>query len=242
MKTIRVMGLRRSGNHAIINWILANYNNGNSVDSVFNNNLHYRSLIFTNINKDIYFFNGCLDDPYRSIKNMINFEKTNLLLHSYEDQSFSYIINNSLNKYVHQEDDIVNIIVLRDPVNMCASRYKHVDHSVHTQVNEYYINLWISYAEEALNITNNMKNKIVILYNKWVTDKDYRNEIAKKMKMINYDNTQQVSICGGGSSFVGMNLDEPENYINRYKNVELPNDIIKLLNSDKVTNLVNKLF
>lgn len=242
MRTIRIIGMRRSGNHAIINWLASNFNNGNPVDTFYNKSMGLRLPVFTNNERDIFFINGCKEDPYWDTPELKKSQSFKLMIHSYEDRDFSYILHYSYNKLSNSEDNILNIIIMRDPLNLFASRQQHPESNRWLIVDEDHINLWVKYAEEALNITNNIQNKLVILYNKWLTDKNYRDSIAKIIGTPNFDNTEQVSICGDGSSFIGLQLDKVENYLQRYKMVEFPDHILNLLNSDKVTMLSDQLF
>jgi hypothetical protein len=246
MKTLRVMGMRRSGNHAIINWLLANFNNGKEVIERYKTNCSIINdstyvPIFINSNASIVFFNSCVEDPFWGIKSDFDLSNLNLIIHSYEDKLFSYIEEHSYNKCNNLEENIINIIILRDPYNMFASRQKYID-NYWTKVDLLHIDMWIAYAEEALNINNNINNKIIILYNKWLTDKDYRDDIANKLGVYNFDNTRIVSTCGNGSSFVGVKLDEVQNYLERYKSVKLSDEVDDMLNNDRVKSLVNQLF
>lgn len=244
MKTFRVLGMRRSGNHAIINWLLSNYNNGICITETYQDESSEKDAyvpIFTN-NKNILFFNSCVEDPFWNIKDCIEFENYSLILHSYEDKQFEYILEHSYNNCFNDEKDITNIIILRDPFNTFASRFKYENSDLFTKVDEFHVNLWIEYAEEALNITNYFDNKLIILYNEWLTNKNYRDDISKKLGIYNYDNIYDVSKCGNGSSFIGQNLDTVDNYLNRYKIIDLPQDIKNLLNTDKILDLTHKIF
>ena len=248
MLTIRVIGMRRSGNHAIIHWLLANYNNGLPVKNHYDTNIKHKATILTN-NIDILFFNNCQISPFWSIFSKLTCEidilNYKLILHSYEDQLLEHIKECSYNQCFDKENDIINIIIIRDPLNTFASRVQHIHNNIQnntlTKVDEYHINLWCSYVEEALNITNHFKNKIFIYYDKWLIDKNYRNYIANQLSVYNFDNITYVSFCGNGSSFIGQQLDQPQNYLERYKLIKFSDEILPLLTSDKIRYFTNKI-
>lgn len=211
--TITVLGLRRSGNHAIINWIIANYNNNRLLDHIY----HPKATILTNSTKDIIFFNNCQKSPYFNLPPPNN---TKLIIHSYEDKTLEYV------KEYGPKSPSFTIIIIRDILNTFASRLKY--NSPLTPVDEYHIDLWESYK----GANRVFPKALFISYDKWLMDKEYRDEIAKFMEIPNYDNVESVSFCGNGSSFIGMKLEEDkEKYLTRYKGITFPPDIEKKLNS-----------
>ena len=131
-----------------------------------------------------------------------------------------------------------NIILLRDIINLFASRIKF--NKPWIKSDEKYVNMWIKYAKECCNETNNLNNKIIIIYNKWLIDKNYRDEICRKLGVKNLD---IINYVGRNSSFIGQNLEEiKENYIERYKIIDFPKETKQLLNNEEVIRLMKKIF
>jgi len=208
MNTIDIYTLCRSGNHAIIFWILENLGG-------INKKIH--NCCYWNDVTKIFFYNNCNHIKYNIVK------QYNYLIRSYED-----IYNNKTNNNI-------KVIIIRDFLNLLASRIKK--YGVNLGLNSSYIQnynvlkeMWKNHCKE---ITTN--NKVIgILYNKWLLDKNYRDNISNKLNIVNkYDNTNIVSTIGEGSSFCGINLEKvKEAYLQRYKLVNIPINIINDIKQD----------
>lgn len=187
-KEIRFVGLRRSGNHAIINWILKQSE---------------QPVLFYN---NVYPNNPFCKYPE---KGSLNYSEYALRLYSLEDRVLPTIASKKVypQKKVSNDSVIeekIDVLILRDPFNLFASRLK-------TSRNKplYYSSgleiqhLYLTYLKEYLGITNFLNNKkVCINYNKWKDSEEYRKLIAKQLK-INFTDKglQEVSSIGGGSSF-----------------------------------------
>lgn len=203
-KEMRVLGLRRSGNHAIIHWMekqeTGNVRHLNNIR--VNRNPYrekYEDLLRKNKTKDIEWWR-------QEAKGF--FEKKDCLIHSYEDYSLEQITNPVFelkhDLYFGKSQDKYDILILRDPFNLLASRIKKNYRGVNDK-NKTDIDVWIDYAKEYLGETNLLKNqKICINYNQWFADVDYRREIASQLNLEFSDTgINTVSRRGDGSSFEG---------------------------------------
>ena len=194
-KTIKINGLCRSGNHAIIFWIL---NNISEVEDVGNE--YYASKN----NKKICFLNNVSRIRYN-----VNSNEYEIVLKSYED--------------VYIKDCFY---IIRDFLNLISSRYKKFGNQLGTNI--YYL----TNIEDIIRIWKKMilsDNKII--YNKWIYDKNYRDEIGKIIQIENFnDKTDYVSNHGEGSSFIGIKKDSSENYESRYEKIKLPIFVIEKIN------------
>lgn len=200
---INFFGLKRSGNHAIINWLK------------YNIPRKYRESEFLHINNayDIY------EDPPKIVElenlKSIDNERTYLSIISYEDVDLTDITKTPLYK---NQDKILpgsirkNILLLRDPFNLFASRLKMLrdmkKQGVKNPIQKVAWNkvktLWKQYAREFLGKTSFLgKDKIIVNYDLWIVDKKYRNKLLwKNFSRINKDiNIDNVLPHGGGSSF-----------------------------------------
>ncbi len=206
-KEIRVVGLKRSGNHAIINWIRKQF----PEYILFLNNI------------------PCGTNPYRSLSQhyhtehlkqqaLGNFTYKECLIYSHEDYSLEQVVNpefeNNHDLYIGKSAIRYDLIILRDPFNMVASRLNSQKQGITSfarvkAANKTYIDLWIEYAREYLGETNYLENnKLCINYNQWFLSQDYRREIADKLQIDFTDRgIDEVKSQGGGSSFDGRNLD-----------------------------------
>lgn len=195
-KEIRFVGLRRSGNHAIINWILKQSE---------------QPVLFYN---NVYPNNPFCKYPE---KGSLNYSEYALRLYSLEDRVLPTIASNKVypQKTVFNDsviDERIDVLILRDPFNLFASRLK-TSSKYNRNKPLYYSggleiqHLYLTYLKEYLGITNFLNNKkVCINYNKWKDSEEYRKLIASQLK-INFTDKglQEVSSIGGGSSFDQLN-------------------------------------
>lgn len=200
MKEIRFFAMMRSGQHAIINWLLAQL----PEHSFVNDPLH----------------------PINWIHGKAKFSKPDdlFLVYNVEDRFILSGIKECEEKlYDHSEErdgEIINVLILRDPFNMFASRYSRetnrkkltTGEKQHEEIMECSwsplegwtskkaVECWKSHAKE---IASPTVINLIINYNQWVLNEDYRQSLAKffgvEFNDVNY-NIQAV-VQGEGSSF-----------------------------------------
>lgn len=220
-KVYNVSTLCRSGNHAIIFWMM---NNIAKYTKFINGCVYY------NPEESIYFYNNCNHINYTFIDDF------NYMIKSYEDAPYE--------KVKDRMNDGKKIIILRDFMNMLASRFKKYNTSLgfdHTYLQkiEDIIYAWKTLAKESL--LN--EDIIFILYNRWLVDEEYRNDISDMLDIENKnDDTTYVSHIGEGSSFCGLKREHSKiNYVDRYKHIKIPDSILNIVKADKELYLLNKL-
>ena len=221
-KEIRVVGLRRSGNHAIITWIRR----------------HYPEYIYHLNNIPVK------QNPYRFLAEHFpkdnlkqeakgNFTHKNCLIYSYENGALENIADPIFEAkhdiYLGKSRTRTDVLILRDPFNMFASmlaggektnsklRYMRIRKS-EKNISQ----LWLDYAKEFLGETSYLKNnKLVINYNKWCLEENYRKQISKQLNLEFSDaGFNIVKNIGGGSSFDGTKFSgesEKMDLMNRWK-------------------------
>jgi len=207
---INFCGLCRSGNHPIIFWLLSNIAPPEKLNKE-------KQIWHDPVSNKYVFINNVNNLLRSSIDFSTNYKK---LIYSFED---IYLIEN--NTYY----------ICRDFLNMMASRIKKWPPfgSNYAGSLQNVMNIWINH--------NTHGSPYAIYYNKWLTDKDYRDEVASRFGLENNDtNFSQVSDIGEGSSFVGEKLDEKENYMKRYKNVEFHPMVKSLILNNKELIRINK--
>ena len=225
-KEIRVVGLRRSGNHALMNWIRKQC----SSNIIYINNVHiyanpYREVYEDQLDKakDSSLIGWRTDDiDFWRRESRGQFSKKDYLLYSYEDQPIDRLADKRFERkhdlYLGKSEMRYDLILMRDPFNLFASRLRA---SQRKNDNSHYLDfmkvksskvslarLWIDYAKEYLNETNYLSNmKIPVNYNMWVLDKTYRQNIAESLGL-DFSDTgfDEVMTNGGGSSFDGVSL------------------------------------
>jgi hypothetical protein len=211
-KILHINGLCRSGNHAIIFWIMHNLTNL-QIDKINSNTYHSKD-------RNVFFQNDT-----KKYVTKEDFLKYKYLIKSYED--------------IFLSQDNMNYIV-RDFLNMISSRYKNWNDDLGPYKNdkrfsEKYRQFFYSIEEICHCWKQMIKENRKIIYNKWVIDKSYRDEISKNLFDIDNinDNTSYVSFLGKGSSFDGMKLQTDKNiYLNRFSQIKLPDYIINYIKKD----------
>jgi hypothetical protein len=104
---------------------------------------------------------------------------------------------------VGDSSKLFNILVLRDPFNMLASRW-HKPGPVLPLDDSEFLDTWEIYAEEYLGITHFIKSKIAVNYNLWFSSIDYRKQLSAQFGLSFTDaglNVVPKSTAGYGSSF-----------------------------------------
>ncbi len=245
-KEIRIAGLRRTGNHAVTTWIkeqIEDYwyiNNINAKENPFRYKYQNLSRYFPQHKWTI--------EHYKKEAKILTPKK--YLLYSYEDYPLSEIFHQDFEKkhdlYLGKSKKRYDLLILRDPFNLFASRFKKDMMNVHDP-NGDFVEYWLDYAKEFLGETNYLKhNKICINYNIWNKDRDYREEIALKLGLEFTDKGfNTVSKAAGGSSFDGQNLNGKANLMdvdNRWKHFINNPLYIKIFENQAILEYSEKIF
>lgn len=235
---IRVIGLMRNGNHAIIEWIMDQYK-GKPI------------CFLNNIPHGIY--DPFLIERKRKLKEIsanLNLEelrrcKKHLLLYSYEDSSSLKKLNLNILESVNQtsgskefrnfigkSDCFFDIYILRDPLNAFASRLKMLyDNAPGLRDIKSIAEQWKIIAKKALEIDESSPNEIFINYNTWCSDSNYRRELSKRLGGEYSESTlYNIPNYGGGSSFMGASE-------KKISLSQLFKQRVKILNLKRILNL-----
>src|SRR3954469_1315265 len=179
-REIRLAALRRSGSHAVVHWLLAQ--------------LPGRGV----------FLNSCKpgENPYSScyrgdsvVRPAGHFdldrapEPKDFLLYNYEDRELSIVFSDAFDaahdRWVGASGRPFDLLVLRDPWNNLASLLRWARGSVHPISLDSVakaVRLWKGYAREVLGKTTHLRHTPTpVLYNRWVTDPGYREELAGRL-------------------------------------------------------------
>jgi len=222
MNKIINFGMMRGGQHAYILWII-------------NNQLDNSVLYYNNI-RDI----TNLDDRLISKSDIRIKDISSKLVNNFSDNhrieiySFeSHLLNYDKIKKIEIELDSTKnyySVIIRNPYNNFASLLKYIENGGDSKYIKFlvdnedeFINIWLSLAYFIF------KNKCVsILFEKFISDKNYRLKISKLLNLQITNNTLLQSNFGGGSSFNNKNYNE--RYIIYKKNLKM----IKLLNNNHI--------
>jgi len=225
--------LKRSGSHAVINWILNH----------FNSYIHYNNCFVKN--KKIYVNNN------NEIRKKGSDFKISIL--SFEDRPvlLNAEFNSDFNCVLELNPKINNILLLRDAYNTYASRYQkklkpdpkmNLWNEIWTNYNDK--ELWICYAKEYLKPSFFNKELIKINFNDWFSKKEYRKKISKKFNAKHSDKGLEImSNDGGGSSFDQMkyqNKSQKMKVLERYKQLMFNKDFFETIICDEQLKFYNK--
>lgn len=160
-KMMRVVGMARSGIHAVSEWLRMSHAEM-GYDTQFDNLL---PLERPNDIARLFPVSGDKSEPF-------------LWMIEHEDQML--IDLPTLSPKLHNSFEFYDVMIIRDVFNTMASRKKHNEKWAARRS----IQLWKTYAFEALNKTNFLgPNKKVINFNKWHAKPyigSYREEVAKE--------------------------------------------------------------
>jgi hypothetical protein len=210
---ICVVALRRSGHHAIVEWLLRQ------------------------LHGDGCFLNDCRADSSPFIRNKgarvtgrVNLEeerpgsftRKDYLVHNYENRSLSKIFSRSR---LEQWDELVgtsrrrvHLLILRDPFNNFAGLVRrgegHTPGDTLTYSPETIlrgVELWKRYAREFVGLTDFIpREKIGVTYNAWFADRAERKSLADALQLdFTDEGIEKVAAWGPsrGSSFDGFSFD-----------------------------------
>lgn len=144
-------------------------------------------------------------------------------LYFYNDNThYNYKLDKEHNTEIRNYEDCLpppspgKIVVIRDFLNTLSSRLNH--QFLTTDLAEF-INLWKEFARLAIT----SKDHTFVLYNRWLVDKSYRDEISEKIGIPNlHDNINYVNHNAGSSSFSANRREHDVNsYLTRYKQMNL---------------------
>ncbi|MFW6130382.1 MAG: hypothetical protein ACOC56_04285 [Atribacterota bacterium] len=240
-----VFAPRRSGHHAIIKWLI------NGLDQEGFKSYHINDIAICS-----FPYHDCAvrsmikehkNDRWKKIHNRID----NLIL-NYEDKDLALLKDRPL---INKKDDLgsfrkeYNIIVIRDPFNNIASKFKYCENTKNNKNNRVMwidiIERWKIHAREAATITNYLNKKIIINYNKWFTSEKYRKRISSIFHFDGAAPMLSMSRSGRGSSFDQFKFDNEANkmcVLERWKEYQNNIGYILMINDSELVHLYKKLF
>lgn len=231
----RIFGLRRSGNHAIIAWILSAFED-NSV-YYFNDVLHDYDKLYNTM------MISCDDEKMgnagcKLVQNPKWNEHKRCIIQTYEDCPLTII--NEIDKQNIPAKYRFNILILRDIHNLVASRLElYRNGSIFTEVTQDLLSLWNDHAKEFLqpNTIN-----VCINYNKWNHDKIYRNNIAQQLNIQPREELKLTLRFGNLNDTTGSSFTDGKLYNVRWHKYKNDPEFIQLLGDNRLFNIAAKIF
>lgn len=206
---MRVVGMSRSGNHAIIDWILAQSPGAtcflNCAEPGTNPFRTRRPLDARGIGHRTTIAGF---DPEAEAAR--RWSPKDLLLHSYED-TFLGPFGRGDAEAAHEANvgrssRRIDVLVLRDPYNLFASRRASGYGGVRPATA---VRIWCQHAREFLGERRHLANeRVMVSFNRWATEPIYRSALAGALGLQHdADAGRSVARCAGGSSFDGTAFD-----------------------------------
>ena len=246
MSLLVLLGVRRSGNHAIIGWIYG------MLEGQY---VHFNDLKMVNLDRQKY--DQHLTDenidrqnrPFFKDHHFAQFNAHENLLLSLENRQ----VKPTAEKLVAFKD--VNpkiVVIMRHPFNMIASVYQFMktnrrlgNQGIRKSMVEYR-ELWKDHAREITNQTNyfadNGLEYVFVLFDRWHVDKQYRQELAQKMGLKYNERNKDKIIRYGNSSFnQGQRNAQKLDVLNRYQLFEDDQLFQELINDDELKKLWEKI-
>jgi hypothetical protein len=137
------------------------------------------------------------------------------------------------------------IIILRDFLNHWTS-VVFADFLTQPDLVDY-ITRWKAYARGIPEtpsglVAERFPKALTVLYNRWLVDKNYRDEVARKLNIPNTsDDMTYIDSLSGKSSFIGVKTEpDKQQYFNRYKRLKLDKFQLETLTRDEELVQLNK--
>jgi hypothetical protein len=206
---IHLLGINRSGIHAITYWIMGHFNpEPMKLRRVSNFDTNFKWTEYHNMSPKMVSAEKSGDIQHKAC-----------LFFTHEDQHLKGFGKNlrrmkDRNKskvgteFCHGRSEKVQVVyVLRDPLNHFASiMQKHLikdKKGKELPPQKRIVSLWVEFAREAIGETKHLPSSAVLInYNRWFTDQDYRMNLSSKLGLQFTDVwLNKVSQHGKGSSF-----------------------------------------
>ena len=227
-RLVRLLGIQRSGNHAIVGWLL--------------NNLEGK-VIFCN---DLSLGQHPRNAPMKELR----WRKGGAtVIVSYEDYQHEELGLLEVPEWYGSTSSVHDVLILRDPFNLFASHYawrfpqgeKFRGDKSHRQK---IIDLWKNNARSFLQFVEQGDSKVLcISYNRWLTDSDYRVVLSSSLGMDNASRSNEVMDFGGGSSFEGTgSSDGNRKYLQRFLSLSDNEDFKSIFLDREIVTLSERIF
>ncbi|HET7313646.1 hypothetical protein [Salinisphaera sp.] len=239
---LRIVGMSRSGNHAIINWIMAQLPGRfcflNCAEPKFNPFESARTLMHGRP----YIANYDTFDIEAERRG--DFSRKDYLLHSYED-CFLGLLNNrrfaqAHDRWVGASRQRIDVLILRDPFNLFASRRKAGIGGVTTRIGQ---RIWKQHAREFLGLRRYLNDPLVAInYNAWTGNPAYRRDLAARLGLAFTDaGAHATPVFAPGSAFDAPDDADRRRLLQRWRHYAEDSDYRELFDGEMV-GLARRLF
>lgn len=189
---IRIIAMRRSGHHAIVNWVRKQIPGRHC----FLNDCVVGRNPFAGCNRLNSVVKGWVGEHgYLDWESEIGgrHAKKGALIRNYEDADPEELVRSGTNRreeeWLGRSKRSVTILLLRDPFNLMASRLKWLQGGrgrslIGLDTSRF---LWKDHAREFLGETDWLEDKICLSYNEWHLSREYRDRLSRLIGFENLD-------------------------------------------------------
>jgi hypothetical protein len=212
---LKVLGMRRSGNHAVLTWIMRAAEAGfPKAEHVFLNNCkpaenEYR--LQSDYRRPVY-----SEEEYRRIRVRRNrtYLPVGLLMRSFEDYDRAAWREPEDQAFYGRCRTQFRAIILRDPLNLFASRLKAG--YINSKSRLSLIDLYLDHVA----CLDGDDDAFPIFYNRWLLSEEYRADLLDRLGLPAFDGHDSTAVSfGPGSSFQGRGAElRTEDLLRRWTN------------------------
>ena len=252
---VRVLAMRRSGHHAVVNWMIENASGW----SCFLNDPHLQGSPYLTCRQSASVLPVSSSPAKRLLwraERKGYRVKKDILLHNYEDVGVSAFAASDIversEELVGRSGKTINAILVRDPFNLFASRMKWFQGQQKTGLvgdPKEWGTLWKDHAKEAVGETEHLQNKLFISYNDWFISGRYREALCERIGLPFTDAGRDTVARHGptlwGDSFDGLKYDgraTEMNVLERWKRFEHDAAYRSLFRDSELVELSHALF
>ena len=225
---ISFYGMRRSGNHAVAEWLLRCLSQCDERVNVQLKLVAYGNSCYVNaINQ----YSSSME--LRADLQFVALTYENILI-THEDVSTCFST-----KYTH---GLKKIVVIRDIRDLVASRLKSMSKALkknqhYFQIDDKFFSRWLEHASAQA------KNKIVLIkFEEWVSSAEYQEQICDELGVKNFRCPSTVTNHGGGSSFSGKEkVPTSSELSSRRHQIDIPEYIQARINSSDIKDALERL-
>ncbi|GAA5520556.1 hypothetical protein LQ318_02410 [Aliifodinibius salicampi] len=226
-----VIGMRRSGNHAFINWLT------NALEEQYASlKPKIDNLYITSTGKTVFLDEVNIKSGKRFLSVLWNnrelIKNCQYLIISAEDCGPNYN-NFRIPKWNEA------IYIKRSVLNVVASRLRYLQKKASEGIGYSEHNVDVSFFETLLEWHSIPENFKVWEYEKWIVSKEYRLNFLQQLEL-KVDIIPTMSSQGGGSSFSGQEKPSTVEALSRYEQVNFSPPIINLVTDVKYQKLLNQ--
>lgn len=246
---IRVHGLQRSGNHAILHWIACQcpgvallLNDVRPGSNPFESMEEYVEYRGGSVFRSVYLWED--DSEFHAADAP---RERDILIYSYEDRELTPGDREQARSWLGPSRKFIDLLIIRDPLNFFASRLASWNRLTGIKDRRALLDLWKRYAAESLSpAALSRSSPVTANFSLWAASRAYRRTLAQSLGLKFSDRgfNEMVRI-GPGSSFEGYKHSSRASRMrvnDRWKNYSEDETFLSILSDPGLQELADGLF